>query len=257
MPPNNLFLDNNICINWFCKDDPDIYSCINEKINKNQVFISEYVLAEFIRTIVLDACALYSILIEEDNLEDVESRIYSIYENGTKQDINVAKRYVLLMESIEYENAPNIDTARKEIKTRARWSIKFLKTRINVLDSKIKCALASEKPKRQGLSYRIDIPCKDEIHQSSCSIIEYIQNELSFLNLIFNKTKDISEFKKLGSLISIFNQSTVINCSLKYCKILGDVIIVNDCPKYFCIVSRDEHFKTLCDISSRKLIYFD
>lgn len=254
MPPF-LFLDNNICIDWLLKQNPDITQLIEDKIEQSSVFISKYVLGEFIRTIVLDACALHSILIDSIDLDVAKSRIYSILQKEDQK--NIAKRYILLMDSIKYPNEPEIDYARDAIKNYFKWAVRLLKTKFNVLDSKVKCALSSEKPKRNGSYYRIDIPCKVRIDESKCSITQYIADEKSFLLLIRAGINDKSEFNKLNHLLTTLKCCSPIICSIKYCKTLGDVIIVNDCPNTHSIVSRDGHFKTLCDISGHNLIYFD
>lgn len=254
MPPL-LFLDNNICIDWLLKQNPEITQLIEDGVAQSSVFISEYVLGEFIRTIVLDACALHSILIESIDLDVATSRIYSILEIEDQK--HIAQRYILLMDSIEYPNDPEIDYARDAIKNYFKWAVRLLKTKFHVLNSKVRCELSSEKPKRNGSYYRIDIPCKVITDESKCSIVKYIDDENSFLALIEAGIDGKSEFNKLNHFFSTINRCSPINCSIKYCKTLGDVIIVNDCPNTHSIVSRDEHFQTLCDISGHNLIYFD
>lgn len=160
------------------------------------------------------------------------------------------------MNSIDFINGEDLDYAKIMIKFYARCSLKNLKKKIQILDSKLNCTLASKKPKREGLILKIEIPCESNINRANCSIMDYIKSEISFLNSIANGITGRSDFKKLNDLILTLNNCTLINCSLKHCKILGDVIILNDCPTDFIMVSKDHHFEKLCDITGHVLENF-
>ena len=252
--PSNLFLDNNVCIKWLINKDPEISKFIdeNKKINFS-VYTSEYVMAEFIRTIVVDACNLHAILENETNIPAVISIIYNMFKRDDK--IPIARRCIILMESINYPNGPEIEYARRITKYYARSILKKFQDNIEILESKVKCKLSSEKPKRTGNRFVVDIPC-GSTNPSECSIPTYIQNELSFLNKIETGIRGESEpyYKKLAKLISDFNTLPTITCHINCCKILGDVIMINDCPNGYDIVSTDHHFEVLCGISNHTLI---
>jgi len=258
--PQNLFLDTNICIEWMFNRDSEISDCITSKIPFHSVHISKYVLAEFIRTIVTDACSLHSILEEEKDLKSVEKRLYAIFEKEDEHLNRIVNRYILLMESIEYpRDRPDINFAKGIIKNYAQCSIKILKKQFNILESNVNCQLASTKPRRDGSKFKIDFPCESGINHIDCTIIHYITSNGTFLNQIESGIRAETEpyFKELRELIEKFNNRTIINCSLQYCKILGDLIVLNDCPRNYHLVSKDHHFETLCPITGHNLIKVD
>lgn len=238
----------------------EISSCITSKIPFHCVHISKYVLAEFIRTIVTDACSLHSILEEENDLDKVQKRLYAILEKGNDHQNRVVNRYILLMESIDYPKGhPDIDYAKMAIANYAQCSIKILKKQFNILDSNIECQLASTKPKRDGSIFKIDFPCESGINDIDCSIIDYVKSNIDFLSQIEAGVRAESEpyFKMLSDLIHKFNNCSLLDCSLKYCKILGDVIVLADCPQSCLLLSKDHHFETLCPITGQNFMMID
>ncbi|MDH2660442.1 hypothetical protein [Methanobacterium formicicum] len=256
----NLFLDTNICIEWMFNRSSEISNFITSKIQLHCVHISKYVLAEFIRTIVKDACNLHSILEDENDLDRVQRKLYSILESEDDHQNRVVSRYILLMESIDYPmGRPDINFAKRAIKNYAQCSIKILKKQFNILDSNIDCELASSKPKSVGSKFKIEFPCESGINRTDCSIVHYITSNIMFLNQIEAGLIAESEpyFTMLRDLIIQFNSCSLLDCSLKYCKILGDVIVLDDCPSDYLLLSKDHHFRTLCSITGHNLRMMD
>ncbi|OEC85814.1 MULTISPECIES: type II toxin-antitoxin system VapC family toxin [Methanobacterium] len=253
-----FYLDTNICIDRLFGNDSKAMEATFEKMNNaNELCISEYVVGEFIRTVLFDCCALHTIILEEENMTDVYRRIRKMCSHENKCLNRKGSRYNLILKNMDYPAPQN----RRRTLAILSNDIRFLKKKfslgLRVLPSSVNCKLPLQKPKKDNGRFKIEIHCESNFDKVNCSLKDFMSNELSFLQTIASGSGINEAFEDLRELISKISDGSLQSCALSHCKLLGDSIILKDCPSCYTLISRDYHLKLLSDIIGQKADYIE
>lgn len=259
MESSCIFLDTNICIDKVFNNETFIQKI--EKINKvDELLTSTFVVGEFVRTVLMDCCALHTMVLEENLLTDVYRRIHKMIESGEKHKERVGKRYDLILKSLNYPTDPNKEQTLTNLSNLIRFGLMpSLVHNLKIIKSKTKCVLNSCHPKKHSGSYDINIPCTETAEEVHCEISKFLSDSMQILKNISNQLKNENEpyYLQLIDLIEDFSNKTNLHSSLEECIILGDVIVLFDCPQECTILSADHHIEKLCGITGQNYHIID
>ncbi|GBE53920.1 hypothetical protein BMS3Bbin15_00066 [archaeon BMS3Bbin15] len=256
MSSSYFFLDTNVCIDRIFGKK----SILQKLKSADLLYTSTYVVGEFIRTIVSDCCVLHSIVLEEDNLNDVYRRISVMTESGERNKVRKGQRYNLLLRSLGYPGKPNKEKALINLSMYIRFSlIPSFVSGLTIIESKTKCELVSYKPKRYDGHFKINIPCVENSGIDQCSLSNLICKSVNILKSISNELESESEsyYIELRRVIENHLDHSELVTTYDECKIFGDVIVTADCPNDCTTVSRDHHLEKICDIAGQSFMILD
>ncbi|NOR48232.1 MAG: hypothetical protein GQ533_09355 [Methanosarcinaceae archaeon] len=244
---DDFFLDTSIAIRRI-ENSPNGESVRNYLSNKT-LFTSTFVLMEFKRTVLLDAVSLYTILKEEQTLDDVYWRLKDT-PNDTVTE-KVAQRWILLLSLLDYPRNKDKRKAIARLENYIRYSLIYeFKKNVNLIESKTLCNLAYCKPYKKADRYKLDMVCQED----KCNIQNVIiENDMIFEKIL--KVIDSSHepfFKDLSSIINeVFDD--ISNMKKEYCSTLGDVIIAIDSDNMK-LCSSDHHFNLICQSMDKSVV---
>ncbi len=251
-----LYIDTNVGIDRIFKEE-NLQNHIEDIENieeEYELYTSKYVVGEFMRTVFLDCCALHSIVLEEDSLNGVYRRINKMMESNEGEKERVAKRYDLILKSLNYPGTPDREKTLTNLSNYIRFYLKPSFTHgLKLIESQTECELFSCNPKKHDGHFRIEIPCSETSDDTSCILSEFINATMDDLEKIQDGLQDEKEsyYLQLKRLISELSNDDIMDISIEECKTLGDVIVIKDCPSFCILVSRDHHIKDLCEITGQ------
>ncbi len=251
-----LFIDTNIGIDRVFKKE-SLQEYIEEIDNLEEdyeLYTSKYVVGEFIRTVLLDCCSLHTIVLEEESLNDVYRRINDMMESENSEKVRVAKRYDLILSSLDYPGTPDREKTLTNLSIYIRFYLKPSFTHgLKLIESQTECELYSCNPKKDDGHYDINIPCSETSDNTSCVLSKFINDSIDVLERIQSELEDEKEsyYLQLKGLINDFSNDDISDISIEECKTLGDVIVLEDCPNSFILLSRDHHIEDLSEITEQ------
>jgi len=235
---NKIFLETSVQIKKiFGKERESILNFIEDK----KTITSTYVLMEFNRRILKDCIYLYSILTEEETLDDVFGRLAEL------------KRYEYRRAIICYSILSKLSEGGKLEKEEASINLKMLMDYqlkrqfdygIKSVVDETKCELANEKIKEENNNYLLNTSCRRG--KMKCEIEKFVEGNKKEVEYIMKGLKLNEEFKNVcNSLREVLNDSKKAmgkNCN----RILGDCIISVETPKDYKILTTDHHYEIIC-----------
>ncbi len=256
MGSSYFFLDTNVGIDRvFGKK-----SILQKIESADLLYTSTYVVGEFIRTVVLDCCVLYSIVLEENNLNDVYRRISEMTESGERNKVQRGQRYNLLLQSLGYPGEPNKEKVLSSLSVYIRFFlIHSFVSGLTIIESKTKCKLWLYKPKKYDGHFKVNIPCVENSEINQCLLSNLICESVDILKAISNGLKSEHEdyYIELRKVIKNHLDHSKLVTTYDECKILGDVIVTADCPNDYTTISRDHHLAKICDITGQSFKILD
>lgn len=256
-----LFIDTNIGIERVFNEEY-LSQKIEDFVDRQELLTSEYVVGEFVRTVLFDCCSLHSMVMEEENLNDVYRRIKKMMDSGEDDKERVGARYDLILKSLSYPSDPEREQTLTNLSNLIRfYLLPSFTQNLKIIESNTECVLDSCHPKKRSGSYEINIPCIKTSETASCRLSSFVNDSMDILESISNQLDQLDNnepyYLELIDLIDNFSSEENLDLSIEECKILGDVIVTLDCPETCTIMSKDHHIKELCKITGQEYQILD
>lgn len=215
---------------------------LTAQLTDKEVVTSTYVLGEFLRTLVKDCIALYTLVSQNAYLDDVEVQIANRF---NKRE---ASRCLLLWATLHRARAYGREKVLCTLRTYIEYGlVQAFMADVDQVSDATGCGLAQERPRRVEGTYRLRAQCRREVKE--CQLEEWLAAHSAVLDGIAPHLRASGEpaLVKIGELLDEFPHAPETVRGRNCTWYLGDLIITLECPSDAALhTTNRRHFGVLC-----------